>query len=144
VYVLKEGISVQPGGGDWIHFPKAGAHLRGNIKGLDGENGQHTINIKWEAGPKPVDALGTYNWAKGFPGVIYRPNPITEYSHLYIVDKKVYVSPGSLKATDMKYGVIMGTFDVQSSGVIVTSIPPSVSTSTLRGFFRVKCMDCVR
>lgn len=144
IYVLKEGISLQAGGGDWVHFPKAGAHLRGNIKGLDGENGQQTVNIKWQAGAKPVDALGIYPWAKEFPGIIYRPNPITEYAHLYVVDKKVYISPGSLKATDMKYGVIFGTFDVKSSGVFVSSIPPVISTSSLRGVFRVKCMDCAR
>ncbi|GAB3907660.1 hypothetical protein GCM10028803_41800 [Larkinella knui] len=144
IYVLNEGISLQAGGGDWVHFPKAGAHLRGSIKGLDGENGQRTVNIKWEAGPKPVDALGIYPWAKTYPGIIYRPDPITEYTHLYLVDKKVYISEGSIKATDMKYGVIFGTFDVKSSGAFVLSIPPVVSTSSLRGVFRVKCMDCVR
>ncbi|GAB3933959.1 hypothetical protein [Larkinella terrae] len=144
VYVLKEGISLQPDGGDWVHFPKAGAHLRGNIKGLDGENGQQTVNIKWEAGSQPRNSLGIFPWGKGVPGIIYRPNPITEYTHLYIVDKKIYVSPGSLNANSMLYGVIFGTFDVKLAGVIATTIPPVVSTSSMRGVFRVKCMDCVR
>ncbi|MGA0555623.1 hypothetical protein ACO2Q8_03160 [Larkinella sp. VNQ87] len=144
IYVVKEGLSIQAGGGDWVHFPKAGAHLRGTVKGIDGENGQKTVNLKWEAGPKPTDALGIYPWGKTLPGILYRPDPVTEYAHLYVVDKKPVVSPGSLKATHMKYGVIMGTFDVQSSGLFVASLPPVVSTSSLRGVFRVKCMDCGR
>lgn len=142
VYVLKEGVWVQAGGGDWVHLPKAGANLRGGIKGIDAENGQQTINIKWRAGDKPADACGLYNWALPTPGVIYRPNSATEYVHLYGTNPDV--SGGALSVDELRFGYIYGMFNVTTAGVYVTSVPPSITTSTMRGVFRVKCLDCAR
>ena len=75
-------------------------------------------------------------------GAIYKPDEATQYIQFY--GKTPDVSPGSLKVDRLRYGVLLGTFDVQKAGLYVTAYPPVISSSTMRGVFRVKCFDCLK
>ncbi|SDG95023.1 hypothetical protein SAMN04487996_1267 [Dyadobacter soli] len=142
IYVVPEGVSLQVGGGGWIHLPISGANLSGAIKGIDAQDGSRVINIKWHGGSGAMGALGTFKWTVKTVTAIYKPDQTTQYMHFY--GKAPYVSDGSLKVDAMRYGELMGTFDVQPAGLYVTTYPPVISTSSMRGVFRVKCFDCAK
>lgn len=140
IYVAPEGLSLQAGGGEWKHFGIAGANLSGGIKGIDARNGEEIVNIKWQGGTGPRNAMGIFNWTKTTVTAMYRPDGITQYMQFYGLEADV--SGGSLKVDNMRFGILMGSFDVQTAGLYVASNPPVITTSTMRGVFRVKCLDC--
>ena len=142
IYVLPEGISIQVAGGDWKHFPKSGANLSGGIKKIDGLLGQESVNISWQGGTGARDALGIFNWTRSTTMFLYHPDPITIYAHLYGTGPDI--SGGSLKVDNMRNGVLMGSFDVTTAGVYIASAPPIITTSAVRGVFRVRCFDCAK
>lgn len=142
IYVLPEGVSLQVDGGGWIHLPISGANLSGAIKGIDAQDGTRVMNIKWQGGSGPMGALGSFKWTVKTITAIYKPDQVTQYMHFY--GKAPYVSDGSLEVDAMRYGELLGTFDVQPAGLYVATYPPVIATSSMRGVFRVKCFDCAK
>jgi hypothetical protein len=138
--VVPEGVSIQIDGGDWKHFPVGGTSVAGDIKGIDARDGTSNVNLKWRGGSVVRNALGIFNWTLTTNTFSYHPDAITMYSHLYGTAPSI--SGGTLKVDNMRFGILMGTFDVQTSGYFVAATPPKLGTASVRGVFRVKCLDC--
>jgi len=141
IYVLPVGISLQVDGGDWITLPSSGANLSHGIKGVDAEKADGaSAHLHWQGGSGIRNALGIFNWTLSTITFSYRANPYTLYEHLY--GKKPDISGGSLKVDGMLEGYLVGSFDLQPSGLYQTTFPPVIATAPIRGVFRVKCLDC--
>ncbi|WP_126246993.1 hypothetical protein [Chitinophaga rhizosphaerae] len=137
VFVAPEGISVSIAGGDYTTYGNSGGRVTTGESFATAQQGGVTASVKWQG-----KTTGQFSWDATNILFLLNIGTTKTYAQVYNSGGKAVPSPGKLHVVETgNFGWMLGSFELEKSGYYIFSTPPTMGTTKINGYFRVKRLN---